>query len=206
MLTSERDGNQVRPSLVILDDPQTDESARSLFQTSECLRDHQRRDSRTGRPRHRTAIIIPCTVIRARRPGGQAAGPADESPLARRADEDGLPVPRQRETVGRLREDPRGVPRADGDGREATEFYRHHREEMDYGPLWPGRSGSIPTMISAVQHAMNLRFTNEQSFFAEYQNEPMASELAEEEQLTATQVAERTNGATRRDSDAGERT
>ena len=191
------DGNQVRPSLVILDDPQTDESARSPLQTSERLEIINGAIRGLAGPNHRTAIIIPCTVIR--------AGDLADKLLDRQTNPhwhgERTKMVYQFPGNAKLWSDYAKIRqeslRADGDGREATEFYRQHRAEMDDGAVvaWPQRFD--PDEISAIQHAMNLRFTNEQSFFAEYQNEPMASELAEEEQLTATQVAERTNGRER---------
>jgi hypothetical protein len=191
------DGNQVRPSLVILDDPQTDESARSLLQTSDRFEIINGAIRGLAGPTQRTAIIIPCTVIR--------AGDLADKLLDRQTNPhwhgERTKMVYQFPGNAKLWADYAKIRqeslRADGDGREATEFYRAHRDEMDSGAVvsWPQRFD--PDEISAIQHAMNLRFTNEQSFFAEYQNEPMASELAEEEQLTATQVAERTNGRMR---------
>ncbi|MBR4834833.1 MAG: phage terminase large subunit family protein [Thermoguttaceae bacterium] len=62
----------------------------------------------------------------------------------------------------------------DGDGSEATEFYRLHREEMDEGAVvsWPARFNDDE--ISAIQFAMNLKFRDETAFLSEYQNEPVA--------------------------------
>jgi hypothetical protein len=47
--------------------------------------------------------------------------------------------------------------RNDGDGHEATEFYRENREAMDLGAnvAWPERYNEDE--ISAVQHATNLK-------------------------------------------------
>jgi hypothetical protein len=68
--------------------------------------------------------------------------------------------------------------RADGDGREATEYYAASRAEMDEGavPGWPARHNSDE--LSAVQHAMNLKLRDETAFWAEYQNEPLVGEEA----------------------------
>ena len=45
----------------------------------------------------------------------------------------------------------------DGDGSEATEFYRKNRAAMDHGAViaWPQRHNSDE--LSAIQHAMNLK-------------------------------------------------
>ncbi|HUW34708.1 MAG TPA: terminase gpA endonuclease subunit, partial [Planctomycetota bacterium] len=83
--------------------------------------------------------------------------------------------------------------RNDGDGAEATEFYREHREEMDAGAgvAWQERFNDDE--LSAIQHAMNLRFRDEAAFFAEYQNEPVV-EAEGEEMLTADEIAAKLNG------------
>ena len=83
--------------------------------------------------------------------------------------------------------------RNDGDGREATEFYHTHREEMDAGAIiaWPQRFHEDE--LSAIQHAMNLKLRDEAAFFAEYQNEPIV-EAEGEEMLTADQIAAKLNG------------
>lgn len=57
------DGSQVRPTLVVCDDPQTDQSARSLLQTSERLAIINGAIKGLAGPGQRTAIVIPCTVI-----------------------------------------------------------------------------------------------------------------------------------------------
>ena len=83
--------------------------------------------------------------------------------------------------------------RNDGDGSEATEFYRANREAMDAGAIvaWPQRHNEDE--LSAIQHAMNLRLRDEAAFFAEYQNEPIVEEIGEE-MLTAEQIAAKLNG------------
>ena len=56
---------------------------------------------------------------------------------------------------------------------------------MDGGAevAWPERHN--PDELSAVQHAMNLKLQDEVAFWAEYQNEPLPEEKADEDLLTA---------------------
>ena len=84
--------------------------------------------------------------------------------------------------------------RNDGDGREATEFYRQHQKEMDAGAViaWPERYNADE--LSAIQHAMNLRLQDERAFWAEYQNEPLPQDEGDSDQLTAEAIAAKTNG------------
>lgn len=58
-------GQSVRPSLAIIDDPQTDQSARSLSQTHERLAVINGAIAGLAGPGKRVAMIMPCTVIRA---------------------------------------------------------------------------------------------------------------------------------------------
>ena len=187
------DGRTVRPSLVVLDDPQTDESARSLTQCA------HRESILAGAvlglagPGKKISGIMPCTVIR---PGDMAdnilsrdkhpewngertrmvyAFPANEALWKRYAE---------------IRAD--GMRRGDG-GEEATEFYRQHQEAMDEGSTvaWPERFNHDE--LSAIQHAMNLKLQDEAAFFAEYQNEPLPVVTVRDDELTADAIASKTN-------------
>ena len=191
------DGRTVRPSLVILDDPQTDESARSPSQCA--TRESILAGAILGLagPGKKIAGVMPCTVIRpsdmadrildrAKHPQWQGertkmvyAFPANEKLWARYAEirAEGL--------------------RNDRGGAEATEFYREHREAMDAGArvAWPERFN--PDELSAIQNAMNLKLQDEAAFWAEYQNEPLPEDEGDAGLLTADQVAAKTNGLRR---------
>lgn len=195
------DGSQVRPTLVVCDDPQTDQSAHSMLQTAERLSIINGAIKGLAGPGLRTAIIIPCTVIQ----GGDLADqlldrqknpswhgertklvysfPANDKLWAEYA---------------RIRDESL---RADGDGHEATDFYLAKRDEMDTGAVaaWPARYLASRGEISAVQHAMNLKFDNERAFFAEYQNEPLKPSELRGDVLTAQMVCEKANGRPRRE-------
>lgn len=197
MKSKRSDGKTVRPSLVVLDDPQTDESARSL---SQCA---QRESILAGAvlglagPGKKISGIMPCTVIR---PGDMA-----DSILNRDSHPEWngertkmlYAFPSNDELWSKyaeLRAD--GMRHGDG-GQAATEFYREHQAEMDAGAVagWPARFNHDE--VSAVQHAMNLRLRDEAAFFAEYQNEPLLEKEPEDDLLTADQIASKTNGRQR---------
>jgi phage terminase large subunit GpA-like protein len=65
---------------------------------------------------------------------------------------------------------------------------------MDAGTVvaWPQRHNDDE--LSAIQHAMNLKFRDEAAFFSEYQNQPLPDSAGDVELLTADQVAEKVNG------------
>ncbi len=193
------DGQSVRPSLVVIDDPQTDESARSLSQCA--TRESILAGAVLGLagPGKKIAGVMPCTVIR---PGDMAdnildrekhpewngqrtkmvyAFPTNESLWARYAE---------------IRAESMRQGRA---GEEATDFYRTNREAMDEGSAvaWPERFNHDE--LSAIQHAMNLKLQDEAAFFAEYQNEPLPAENVEADELTADQIAGKINRMQRRE-------
>jgi len=182
------DGDAVRPSLVLIDDPQTDESARS---PSQCA---SREAILAGAvlglagPNTKIAGLMTLTVVqegdladrllnREKHPQWQGertkmlySMPTDEALWARYA-----------------------VIRADGlrAGQglaPATTFYRKHRDAMDEGALvaWPERFNTDEA--SAIQHAMNLRLQNEHAFCAEYQNTPIAQVEVAADLLSADQI------------------
>jgi hypothetical protein len=191
------DGQTVRPSLVVLDDPQTDESARSPSQCA--TRENILAGAVLGMagPGKKISGIMPCTVIR---PGDMADHILDRNKHPEWNGERTKMV-YQFPTQQKLW-DEYAVLRAEGfrqgdSGAAATEFYRQHREAMDEGAVvaWPQRHH--PDELSAIQHAMNLKLFNERAFYAEYQNEPLLDVIADENALTADQVANKLNGRAR---------
>jgi hypothetical protein len=195
------DGSQVRPTLVVCDDPQTDQSAHSILQTAERLSIINGAIKGLAGPGQRTAIVIPCTVI-------QAGDLADQL-LDRQKNPSwhgertkliyALPTAEKLwAQYAHIRDESL---RADGDGHEATEFYVFHRADMDAGavPAWPERFLASRGEISAIQHAMNLKFDNERAFFAEYQNEPLRASELHADMLTVQAVCEKANGRRRRE-------
>jgi len=187
------DGHTVRPTLVVLDDPQTDESARSLSQCA--TRESVLAGAVLGLagPGQKISGIMPCTVIR----------PADmaDNILSRDKHPEwngertkmvySFPA---NEKLWQRYAEMRGESMRQGNaGEEATEFYRQNREAMDEGSIiaWPERFNHDE--LSAIQHAMNLKLQDEAAFFAEYQNEPLPEETAEAEELTADQIAGKLN-------------
>ncbi len=187
------DGSVARPQLVLVDDPQTTESAWSAIQC-------ERREAIVGSdilgmagPDKRIAGLMACTVIR---PGDMADRILDREI---HPDWQGertkllYAFPKNEKLWDRYAEIRRDSLKNDGDGSEATEFYRKHREAMDEGAVaaWPERH--FGNEISAIQHAMNLKIKNEAAFFSEYQNEPIG-DIDDSDMMTADDIAAKTNG------------
>ncbi len=187
------DGRTVRPSLVVLDDPQTDESARSL---SQCV---NRESILAGAvlglsgPGKKISGIMPCTVIR---PGDMADNILDRDKHPEWNGERTRMVYAfpTNETLWLRYAEIRAEGMRNGDGgASATEFYRANKDAMDAGSriAWPERFNYDE--LSAIQHAMNLKLQDEAAFFAEYQNEPLQTESIVEGMLTADEVARKFN-------------
>lgn len=189
------DGQVVRPQLVLVDDPQTTESAWSPSQS-------QRREAilagdvlGMAGPGKKIAGLMACTVIR---PGDMADNILDREKHPEWQGERtkmvyAFPSSGAEKLWAKYAELRADSLRNDGDGSEATEFYRANREAMDAGAIvaWPQRFNDDE--LSALQHAMNLKLRDEAAFFAEYQNEPII-EAVGEEMLTAEAIAAKTNG------------
>ncbi len=183
------DGHTVRPSLVVLDDPQTDESARSLSQCA--TREGILAGAILGLagPGRKISGIMPCTVIR---PSDMADNILDRDKHPEWNGERTKMVysfPTDEKLWLRYGELRAESLRVHGDIRLATEFYAANRTAMDAGAevAWDERFNHDEE--SAIQHAMNLKLQDEAAFFAEYQNEPLPEETGTEDELTADQIA-----------------
>jgi hypothetical protein len=187
------DGKSTRPDLVVIDDPQTDESARSPAQCA--TREGILSGAILGLagPGQKIAGIMPCTVVQA---GDMADRILDREAHPEWGGERLKLVyswPDREDLWQRyaeLRSD--GMRKGDR-GAEANEFYRLHRDEMDRGAVvaWPERHN--PDELSAIQHAYNLRLRDEAAFLAEYQNAPEPPASAEAVQLSAEDICDKIN-------------
>lgn len=171
------EGAKVRPDLVIVDDPQTDESARSPSQNM--TREAILAGAVLGLagPGKKIAAVMPCTVIR---PDDMADRILDR---ARHPEWHGRRCKLLRkmpdrldlwDRYGELLRD--GLRRDPPDRLVANQFYVSNRLEMDREAeaSWAVRFN--PDQLSAVQYAMDLYLLDPKTFFAEYQNEPVADE------------------------------
>ena len=190
------DGRTVRPSLVVIDDPQTDESARS---PSQC----QNREAvlagavlGLAGPGQKIAGVMPCTVI-CRHDMADNILDRDKHPEWQGQRTKMLySFPKNERLWSEYEQIWSAELKAERGLAKATAFYREHQAEMDAGAAvaWPARCN--PDEGSAIQHAMNLKYQDEAAFFAEYQNEPLDM-VNDEGVLTADQIAAKTNGMER---------
>lgn len=188
------DAGVTRPSLVIVDDPQTRETARSRGPGSQSAQREKILAGDVlyaGRPKTKIAALMPCTVIyrsdmadnilsRDLHPEWQGmrtkflyAFPADMA-----------------------RWDYYATLRADGLRAEvglawATSYYEQYRAEMDSGASVAWAERYEPDELSAIQHAMNAWYKDKAAFMAEYQNEPMDESEESSRVLAEKYLAER---------------
>lgn len=171
------DGAKIRPDFVLIDDPQTDDSARSPMQI-----------------RNRMSTIMGA-ILGLAGPGKTISGFAaitvvQKGDVAEQLLDRKIHPEWQGERIKLLRSLPTNLKlweqyaqcRADGLRSElgmkpATEFYLANQAALDEGAVASWKARFNPDEASAVQHAMNLKLNSEEAFFAEYQNEPMAFDL-----------------------------
>lgn len=165
-----------RPDLVIIDDPQTDESAGSLSQNRARLRVVAKAVLGLAGPKTQIAALMPCTVIM---PGDMADQILDPVKFPRWKGERFKMVYAFPLNTERWR-DYADLLSAVGGEVAAAAYYVKHRAEMDAGCVvaWPDRFPE--EKVSAIQHAMDLLIDNRAAFMAECQNEPEVERAAGE--------------------------
>jgi len=188
------DGRTVRPQLVIVDDPQTRESARSLEQNKLRLKILSGDILGLAGPAQKISGVMPCTIIE---PGDMADTILDREKHPEWQGEKSkllYKMPDNMALWDEYAEIRAECLREGGDIAKATEFYSEHREEMDKGAVvsWPARYEKDE--LSAIQNAMNLYLRDPVAFASEYQNEPLKDDLTEESILTADAIAAKLNG------------
>lgn len=191
------DGRSVRPTLVIIDDPQTSESAGSLEQTRKRVRVLAGDILGLAGPGQKISGIMPCTIIR---PGDMA-----DIILNRNTHPDWngektkmiYEFPKNMKLWDEYAEIRAEALRTDGNFQAATDFYLAHREEMDEGAVvsWDARYNHDE--VSALQHAMNLKLQDEAAFQAEYQNDPLPEDLSDDALLSVDEICSKVNGIAR---------
>lgn len=190
-------GENLRPDIVFLDDPQTDDSSKSWEQTDK--REDLIKDAILGlaAPGESIACIIACTCIE---PGdlsdrfldttrnplwrGQRVGALEKMPDATTLEQ----WERYIEVYSR------GLNQSPASFAEANRYYREHRGvlEADLVATWPERKNSRE--VSAIQNLIHTYARlGLKGFMSAMMNRPLASNANQIEELTPARVLERTN-------------
>jgi len=193
------DGRSIRPDLLLIDDPQSDETAASPHGVAKLLRLLNGAVLGMAGPGRSISAFMPLTVNR--------AGDAADKILDRKTNALWRGI-----RTGMLRSMPKNLAAWEAyydvyracmgqtipDLKPANRHYRKHRKELDEGAeaSWPARKK--PEEISAIQHAMDLRCTiGEEAFSSEYQNAPRTPQQTSD-LLTTDGLASRLNQLDRR--------
>ena len=186
------EGHSIRPDLVIVDDPQTDDSARSFSQNDYRERLLSGAILGLAGPGESIAAFMPCTIIRqddmAQRILDNKRHPEWRGERSR--------LVYQWPTNAKLWEEYTDIWSNEllhsGDGTEATKFYAEHREEMDAGSVVAWEDRYLSSELSAIQHAWNLRLkVGEEAFNAEYQNQPFEAHQASPLTVSADEICQK---------------
>lgn len=190
-------GESIRPDLVICDDPQTRESAKSHGQSEDRAKIIAGDIAYLAGPSTPTTVLMPCTVIYQDDLADQMLDREKHPEWRGERHKMVISFPENEELWEEYDEIRRQSLESWGDIRDATAFYVQNRAEMDKGAevYWPERY--FEGEASAIQHAMNKKLEDEDAFYAEYQNEPRQSALSDSELLTADQIAARTTALKR---------
>jgi hypothetical protein len=86
---------------------------------------------------------------------------------------------------------------AGGDGTLARDFVEKYRKIMHAGSRVGWEQRKHASEASALQHAYNLRFRDEATFWAEYMNAPLAAAVEQPIELDAEELSHRTNNTPR---------
>lgn len=171
-----------RPTVVLIDDPQTNKSANSLTQTQNRWENITSSMKGLAGPGIDLAMAATVTVIR--------KGDLAEKILERWAGK----------RFGILRTMPKNMKAWDLYGEELerlkhevtdagkrieliNEYYSARRAELDYGAEAAWEFNYTKNEVSAIQHAMNLYYFDQKAFWSEYMNQP-ADEMENSENLT----------------------
>ena len=185
------DGKTIRPDLVLVDDPQTDESADSPSQVAKRERTLDGAVLGLCGPGVDMAGLCTVTVIRADdladRLLDRQRNPKWQGERTKLVYE----WPDNDDLWSQYAELRREGQRSGSGTAEADAFYRDRQAAMDSGSrvAWPERKA--PGDLSAIQHAWNLRIDRgESAFNAEYQNEPLTDDMTTDK-LDRRQLADR---------------
>ena len=161
------DGEEARPDVVVLDDPQTDADARSAKQVDKLSSIIDRSIEGLVGPAEELAMVMTCTVI-------------EENDLASRyLDHKQKPrwrglrfkmvdqMPERMDLWEKYRD------LRNEDPVKATMFYKRHRAEMREGAIVAWEANHTKNELDALQFAMNRWADDPYSFASEMQNEPV---------------------------------
>jgi len=191
------DGSTARPDLAIVDDPQTDASARSPAAVEKRMKLLCGTILGLAGPGEKIAVFVPCTIIQKGDLADQILD-RDQHPEFHGVKTKMLySEPSNTKLWEEYAELRRASLRNDGEGEEATAFYAKNRKAMDEGAkvAWPDRFEE--GQLSGIEYAMCIKIDRPYAFAAEYQNDPLADATTELGPIDAKIVLRKVNGLAR---------
>lgn len=188
------DGSILRPSLVLLDDPQTRDSARSAEQTNKRTELLNGDVLGMAGPGESISALMTCTKMY----DGDLADTVLDVNKCPEWDSECTRLVYSFPSNEKLWDEYFEVRRTKGKA-AANEFYAARQAAMDAGAsiAWEARYDAKSGELSAIQHAMNLRKrVGPDAFAAEYQNEPVEHQ-EDADRLTVEAVLAKYNGRKR---------
>jgi len=199
-LRTMRTGEHIRPDFVVLDDPQTDESARNEEQNRKRLDLIHGAVLGMKGPGEKMAAVMPCTVIE---PDDMVDQTLDRKKHprwrgSRSSILDGWP-PKNMDAIDKYFEVyDRCMLLEPPDFTESNEYYREHQKTIEAGltATWDERKEAGE--LSAIQSALHLYHADPDVFMKEYMNMPVSRDADEHPiELDADDLAARRNGQAR---------
>ncbi len=189
----------VRPDFVLLDDPQTRESAMKDASVQKREEIIDATVAGLAAPGTRLACLMPCTVIRENDLADHYLNHAlhPEWAIERAALLPSFPanmeIWEQNAEIRRNFNPHAGPEDKQRAAAEGTAHYVANRVAMDLGAVasWDERFNDDE--VSAIQNAMNMYADNRRAFFAEMQNKPLPPDLGDIKPLTSDEICNKLN-------------
>lgn len=184
-------GRVIRPDLVIGDDPQTRESAKSRQQTDDRMATIQGDVLGLAGPDVKISGVFPVTVIRRGDLADRLLDREESPDFHGERTQLVYGWPKNFNLWTQYQEIRQNDLRNGGNGSAATEFYADNFDAMNEGVSAAWDERKFPEQLSGVEYAMCLYFRDEAAFAAEYQNEPI--ETGDDDTLSEDALAKRAN-------------
>lgn len=187
------EGEVLRPDFVLVDDPQTTESAYSVSQTAKREELINKDILGLAGAGKKISGVCPCTIIA---PDDLAAKLLNKQISPRwRGEVFTLmkSMPDNLDAWEHYREIYFDALRQDEyDYKKVNNYYLEHRKVLDKGAEASWDERKLENEVSAIQHSMHFYLEDEESFFSEYQNAP--KERSEGRILKVKDVQQKING------------
>ena len=187
-------GETIRPDLVIIDDPQTDESAASVSQNQ--TREKLISGAVLGMagPGQKIAGIMPCTVIEPDDMIDRVLNVSKHPVWRGKRYQMLTKMPKNMEAWEKYYEVYKECFSGEKiDYERINNYYTENQKILEEGAAASWEERKSHDEVSAIQHAMHLFFRDENAFFAEYQNTPKGQQAGDTIVLPWKEVCKRSN-------------